>query len=197
MNQPHTVTFENIGASDDVISIRALTTADYDAFAAGYKNQLPKQNEFDEGWIDTSFMSREWYDDLLNRRSQWAEDDISYMLSIFRISDGASVGFCDITTHMREAFQYAQIGYTIFNQYWQNGYAKHMIRLLIAIGFDQLNFHRLEAYIDSENEFSKRVAMHGGMQLESTRKEFEYSDGVWRDRDVYVTRQEEWKEYEW
>ncbi len=196
MSQTHNMTFESIGASDDVISIRALTAADYDAFITGYKNQLSRQNEFDEGRIDTSFMSREWYGNLLGRRSQWAQDDVSYMLNIFRVSDGASVGFCDITTHMREEFQYARIGYTIFNQYWQSGYAKHMIRLLIAIGFEQLNFQRLEAYIDPKNELSKRVAMHGGMQLESTRKEFEYIDGVWRDRDVYVKRQKNWKTYE-
>lgn len=196
MNKPHNHSYEDIGASDEIVSIRTLCTNDYDAFLEGYANQLPSQSRFDEGKIDISLMTRDWFAGLIARRRQWAEEDVSYMLNVFRVSDGASVGYCDVSTNMREAFQCARIGYTIFNQHWQSGYAKQMIRLLVAVGFDQLNFHRLEAYIDPENELSKRVAMHGGMQYEATRKEFEYLDGLWQDRDVYFKRQENWKDYE-
>ena len=113
----------------------------------------------------------------------------------FELEVAAVIGTYGADLSVNEAEQ-AIIGYTIFNQHWQSGYAKQMIRLLVAVGFDQLNFHRLEAYIDPENELSKRVAMHGGMQYEATRKEFEYLDGLWQDRDVYFKRQENWKDYE-
>lgn len=80
------------------------------------------------------------------------------MLNIFPNKiNGASVGYCDITTHMREDFQYARIGYTIFNQFWQQGYAKEAIHAIVQIGFEDLNFHRLEVHINKDNDISKRL----------------------------------------
>ena len=55
---------------------------------------------------------------------------------------------CDITTQFREEFLYAKIGYTIHNHYWGMGYATQCVELLIKIGFEQLNFHSLEAHVN-------------------------------------------------
>ncbi len=63
-------------------------------------------------------MTERWYREHLARRQREADADYSYMLHIFSAEDGKSIGYCDITPHRREDFQYVRIGYTIFNNHW-------------------------------------------------------------------------------
>lgn len=169
---------------DDVI-IRPLTILDYDEWFLGYDNQLESKSKYDEGKFDTSFLTKQWYEDKLIERELLANDDRCYLFNIFRVEDGVFIGNCDITTHMREDFQYARVGYTIHNQYWNNGYATQALKGLINIGFDSLKFHRLEAHINLDNIASKKVAIKAGMELECVRKSFILEDGRWTDNEVY------------
>jgi RimJ/RimL family protein N-acetyltransferase len=193
MEETYYLPYREIRESDETIEIRGLRQEDYECFRRGYAGQKPSRTRFDEGRMDIGFMDEEWFAALIQRRKAWADDDVSYMLNIFRIADATMLGFCDITTHMREAFQYARIGYTVFNQYWNCGYGKQTAALLLQLGFGKLGFHRLEAYIDHENTRSMRVALACGMRYECKREAFELQNDVWQDRDVYVIRKECWK----
>ncbi len=169
----------------DRLILRPLVSGDYEAFLKGYQQSLPAQNRFDDGLFDTGFMTEEWYDGLLARRKKEAEADYCYMLNIFRKADGASVGYCDITPHYREEFQYARIGYTIHNQFWNNGYATEAVRAMVSIAFEQLGLHRLEAHVNLDNPASKRVLNKAGFRYECVREKFILEDGVWTDNEVY------------
>lgn len=182
-----------INCETERLIVRFLEKTDYNAFVKGYKNSLPSRNRFDEGCFDTSFMTFAWFDNLMERRSREAEADYCYMFNIFRKEDGLSIGYCDITPHRREEFQYARIGYTIHNQFWNKGYATECVGALIRIGFDILNLHRLEAHINLDNPASKRVAQKAGLCFECIRKAFIYEDGQWTDNEVYFINNENWK----
>lgn len=169
---------------DDII-VRPLKPSDYNEWLLGYENQLDSKSKYDEGKIDTSFLTKQWYEINLLERNTMAEKDDCYLFNIFRVEDGASIGNCDITTHMRGDFQYARLGYTIHNQYWNNGYATKALKALINIGINDLNFHRLEAHINLDNMVSKRVAINAGMEFECIRKSFILEDGVWTDNEIY------------
>ena len=104
------------------LTLRPLRPEDYAAFLSGFRACGPARNRFDDGQFDLSFLTEDWYAGLLARRQREAEADISYVLNLFRREDGASVGYCDITTQQREAFQWGRIGCTVLNPYWGRGY---------------------------------------------------------------------------
>ncbi len=173
--------------------IRFLEEEDYDVFVAGYRNCLPSKNQFDEGQVDVSFLTREWYSNLLKRRKKEADNDYCYMFNVFRKEDGCSIGYCDITTQYREDIQYAKIGYTIFNNYWNSGFATEVVKALTRIGFEHLNFHRLEAHINITNPASKAVVLKCGYAFESIRSGFIYEDGEWTDNEIYYINNGNWR----
>lgn len=165
--------------------VRPLMAADFSCWLKGYQEQKESMSKYDEGYFDTSFLTKEWYMEKLAERIRLAEEDKCYLFNIFRLEDGVSVGNCDITTHMRDCFQYARVGYTIHNQYWGLGYATEALKALINIGFEDLGFHRLEAHINLDNWSSKRVAQKVGMQFEGVRIGFILEDGIWTDNEIF------------
>lgn len=99
-------------------TVRFLEEGGYGGFVDGCNGCYPSRNRFDEGCIDTSFMTGTWYHDLLERRRKEAEGDYSYLFHIFRSEDGRAIGCCDVTALFREGVQFAKIGYTSFHPYW-------------------------------------------------------------------------------
>ena len=185
--------FEDIRGETAEIVVRPAMPGDYAAFVAGYAGCGPAKNRFDEGGFDTSFMTKGWYRDLLDRRAREAAADYCYLFHIFRREDGAALGYCDITTQFREDFQYAKIGYTIHNPYWGRGYATECVGLLVKIGFEQLSFHRLEAHFNLDNPASKAVLRKNGFQFECVRKGFILEDGAWTDNEIYYLNDPDWR----
>ncbi len=176
--------------------IRPVQMEDYEAFLAGYQQVEPAQNRFDEGQLDLSFVTRDWFQQLLERRRQEAEDDYFYMLHIFRREDGRAVGYCDITPHRREDFQYARIGYTIHNPWWGRGYATEALSAMAQLAFGPLNLHRIEAHVSLDNPASKRVLQKADFSFECIRKAFILEDGVWTDNEIWFLNNEHWEPLE-
>ncbi len=188
--------FYQLCAASEELVLRPARREDLPAFSAGYGQCAPPKNRFDQGGIDTAFMTPEWFEELLTRREREASRDYSYLFELFRREDGRAVGYGDITTMFREDFQFAKIGYTIHNPWWGRGYGTQCAALLVKIGFEQLNFHRLEAHINVDNPASKAVARKNGFQLECVRKGFILEDGVWRDQEIYYRNNQCWRELE-
>ena len=183
---------ETIYCETPRLVIRPVTEQDLAGLAAGYRNCGLARNRFDEGGMDTGFMTESWFRQLLERRRREAEADVSYMLHLFRKSDGAAVGYCDVTPHLREAFQYGRIGYTIHNPYWGQGYGTECATALVRIGFDMLHLHRLEAHVNLDNPASKRVLEKAGFSFECVRKGFILENGVWTDQEVWFINNHHW-----
>lgn len=183
-----------IGIITDRLVLRPLRMDDIEAFKLGFEKSLPPMNRFDEGGFETDFITEEWLGKLLLRRKEEADRDYSYMLNIFRKSDGASLGYCNITPHYREDFQYARIGYTLHNIYWGNGYATEAIRAMVKIGFEQLRLHRLEAHVNLDNPASKRALQKAGFEFECIRRGFILEDGIWTDNEIYFINNDDWDE---
>lgn len=182
--------YKNILFMSERLVIRPLNRKDYKQWLKGFQDQLEAQSKFDEGYFDTEFMNREWYRKHLLKCDKFANEDKHYFMHIFRKIDNVALGTCDISTHLRGEFQCARVGYTIFNQHWGHGYASEALGCLIAIGFDDLHFHRLEAHINLDNELSKQVAIKAGMRLECVRKAFILEEGQWCDNEIYYINNE-------
>lgn len=167
------------------VTVRTLTSGDRDALVSGYGSCSEARNRFDEGCIDVSLLTEKWFSEELALRCRDAERDDCYMFNIFRNSDGACLGYCDITVLKRDVFQFAKVGYTIFNKYWKNGYGTESLRALSKIGFHDLGLHRLEAHVNSDNPASKRVLEKAGYSFECVRSCFILEDGIWTDNEVW------------
>lgn len=93
-------------------------------------------------------------------------------------------------TILRMDYQWAMIGYSIHNQHWGNGYATEAVLAAKQLFFDQLEFHRIELHINTDNHLSVKVAEKTGFQYECTRKSFSYEEGEWKDFLIYYQNKE-------
>ena len=182
--------FSCICKKSERLELRPLRMEDYKCWIDGFAGQLPQQTRFDEGPFDWSDLTEEWLRNRLKQRAELAEKDKEYLFACFRISDGEHIGFLDIVTQLREDFQCAHGGYAILNQYWGQGYATEALRLLIRIAFEDLDFHRLELHINTDNPASCHVAEKAGMTYECIRKAFILEDGIWTDNKIYYINNE-------
>jgi len=165
--------------------IRFLEEGDYSSWLTQYENRLPSQHKYDQGKLDMSICTKEWYRDLVTKHYQMAEDDKVYVFGVFRKEDNTHIGFIDFSTIMRDEFQWARFGYTIHNHFWRKGYGKEAVKAALDLAFKKLNYHRIEAHINLDNIASIKLAESVGMMYECTRKGFIFEDDIWTDHLVY------------
>lgn len=170
----------------DRLIIRPYKKEDYTNWLTQYNNRMPSQHKYDEGQIDMSICTEEWFGALVEKQQQMASDDKVYVFGIFRKEDHVHLGVIDFSTIMRDDFQWARFGYTIHNQFWRQGYGKEAVEGALRLAFDQLNYHRIEAHINLDNTPSIKLAESVGMQFECIRKGFIYEFDEWTDNLIYV-----------
>ncbi|MCT4786818.1 GNAT family N-acetyltransferase [Exiguobacterium aestuarii] len=168
------------------IIVRPLEKQDYAAWLSGFTNRLVSQHEYDPGKLNMSDCTSVWFDQLVDNHQSLALEDQAHVFAVFRLDDGTHLGMVDFSTLARDAFQWGRVGYTIHNQHWGQGYGTEAVDLAMRIAFDDLNFQRIEAHINLDNEASVRLAERVGMSYECTREGFIYENDEWVDHLVYV-----------
>ncbi len=79
-----------------------------------------------------------------------------------------------------------EIGYAVGKPWWGQGYTAEATKTVIAFAFEQVGFHRLEAYHSVNNPASGRVMQKCGMTLEGRlRHKYKCSEGF-QDCDLYA-----------
>jgi [ribosomal protein S5]-alanine N-acetyltransferase len=170
----------------DRLILRLQIASDYRAWRAGFDNRLPSQSPYDEGWVDLSGCDAAWFAGLCDRHHQQAQSDYAYIYGIFTKADDRHLGNVDLSTIQREQKQWANLGYSLHNQDWGQGYATEAVRALIKAGFEDLGYHRIEAAIDLHNDRSIALAQRVGLQYECVRRGFYYEDARWVDHVIYA-----------
>ncbi|RIP36139.1 N-acetyltransferase [Staphylococcus gallinarum] len=165
--------------------IRPLEENDYETWLSGFVNRKPSQHRFDDGQIDLTEATLPWFTALLERQQQARNADDLYIFAIFDKVTFAHIGMLDLKNLSRDAFQWAEVGYFIHNQYWRQGYAYEAVSELIKQAKDNFKFHRIEAHIDIGNEPSQCLIEKVGFQFECIRKGFIFQEGQWTDQLVY------------
>lgn len=165
--------------------IRPLKNVDYENWLKEFENRLPSQYHHDQGKIDMSECTLEWFENLVNKHQELARTDAAYIFGIFIKTEGTHLGMVDFSTLARDEFQWGRIGYTIHNQYWRNGFGKEAVNAALTIAFEQLTFHRIEAHINIDNLPSIKLIESVGMEFECIRKAFIYENEEWTDNLVY------------
>ena len=87
------------------------------------------------------------------------------------------------------------MGYVLRRESWGNGYATEAARVILRIGFDILNAHRVTATVDTENLSSIRVLEKLGMTREGMHRQSFWSPlhENWRDVFLYAILEGDWR----
>lgn len=96
------------------------------------------------------------------------------------------IGNIDLSTIRREENQWANLGYSIHNQYQSQGFGQEAVCAAIIAGFEHLNYHRIEAAINLDNDRSISLAERVGIKKECMRPGFFYENEQWVDHLIYV-----------
>ncbi|MDX5474448.1 MAG: GNAT family N-acetyltransferase [Bacillaceae bacterium] len=175
----------NTVTETDRLHIRPYTIHDYWNWYKEHDNRLPSQHKYDQGRVDLTLCTKQWFYDMVYKHQQLAQKDELYIYGIFRKEDGRHVGSFDFSTLLRINFQWSRFGYGIHNHFWRKGYGKEAVKTAIQIGANNLGYHRIEAHINVDNVPSINLAKKCGLMYECTRKAFILEDGKWTDNAVY------------
>ena len=115
-----------------------------------------------------------------------------YDLAVVLKSQNMIIGGCGIYVSNMDNRE-GWIGYVLNHNFWGQGYATEIAKVLLKFGFDELNLHRIFATCEPANIASAHVLEKIGMQREGYLRENKWAKGKWRDSLVYAILNYEWK----
>jgi RimJ/RimL family protein N-acetyltransferase len=105
--------------------------------------------------------------------------------------DGEPIGTGEV--HVRNAeHRHGEIAYGLHPAVWGRGHGTALARVLLAIGFAELGFHRITATCDPRNVGSARVLAKAGMTHEGRMRETLLLRSGWRDSEMFGILESEW-----
>ncbi|MDZ5782573.1 GNAT family N-acetyltransferase [Marinococcus luteus] len=164
--------------------LRPLQPSDFDNYQQALSKRKVSQHLYDPGRPKINRFTKAQFTDMIRKRKEMAAQDYTYIYDIFH-KDGNHLGHADITTLIREEFQWGMLGYMIHNQHWNRGFGKEAVQEVLRASFDDLHFHRIEAHINVDNHPSISLAEKTGMEYECLRRRFIYENDAWTDNLVY------------
>ncbi len=101
------------------------------------------------------------------------------------------IGYVLLRLTSREHRQ-GEIGYVVHPDHHGHGYATEAAAVMLRLGFEELDLHRIVAQLDARNAASARVAVRLGMRREAHLRENEFVKGEWADELIFAMLRAEW-----
>lgn len=79
----------------------------------------------------------------------------------------------------------AELGYSLGQPYWGNGYMTEALDAMLDFAFDTLHLNRVEAQFDVRNAASGRVMQKVGMKKEGVLRQRMYNKGEYIDVEIW------------
>ncbi|GEC05911.1 N-acetyltransferase [Streptomyces spinoverrucosus] len=114
-----------------------------------------------------------------------------YALAVVEGSTGALVGFGRLALDPHQPGG-ATMGFALRPVSWGHGYGVETVRLLFALGFEELGLHRIWGARSPVNEASAKAMARAGMVEEGRIREHVRKGGAWRDSIVHAILDREW-----
>lgn len=118
--------------------------------------------------------------------------DFEAMLAC-RLSDGAIIGFFNLSQIVRRALQSAYLGYAVGRPYAGQGYMREGLDLVLRRAFTELRLHRIEANIQPGNHASIALARGAGFRREGFSPRYLKIGGRWRDHERWAILADDWR----
>jgi [ribosomal protein S5]-alanine N-acetyltransferase len=92
-------------------------------------------------------------------------------------------------------FKMGEIYYKLLPQFWGRGYGTETAKALIKFGFEELQLHRIEAGVATENVKSIRILRKAGMTNEGIRRKILPIRGEWKDNYHFAILEDDERDY--
>jgi ribosomal-protein-alanine N-acetyltransferase len=141
-------------------------------------------------WLSFDSRTREQAESMIQGVIERAQQQprTEYYLGVVR-DDDRVIGFARLGL---SGVQAAKLGYAVVADLWGHGYATEAARIAIDFGFRDLQLHRISAAIGPDNAPSVAVAHRLGMQYEGRLRDHVFTNGAWRDSELYSILTHEW-----
>lgn len=178
-----TVLFEGLPGGG--VHLRHPQWADYEQWAELRLSSRGHLQPWEPRW-NNDHLTRGAYRTRLSRFKKMVSSDEGYPFHIFRATDNAMVGACNLTTVQRKVKQSCALGYWIAERHARQGYGRASVRAVCRFAFEQLALHRVEAAVGIENTASRHLLENVGFAHEGIGRGYLKIDGVWRDHDLFA-----------
>ncbi|HBD25897.1 GNAT family N-acetyltransferase [Flavobacterium sp.] len=112
------------------------------------------------------------------------DDNIDINWAVTEKENDKCIGFMGFYRTQPEHYR-TEIGYMILPEYNGKGYVTEAVKTLLDFAFNTLNFHSIEAVIDSRHTASERVLLKNGFEKEAHFKENFYYNNEFTDTVIY------------
>ncbi len=72
-------------------------------------------------------------------------------------------------------------------EFWGSGYISEVVPKVLEYGFQTLDLHRIEAWVETDNENSRKVLSRLGFRHEGTLRDHEIKNGKFISVDVFAS----------
>lgn len=99
-------------------------------------------------------------------------------------SENKVIGTCGYHNWYREHFR-AEIGYELNPLFWRQSLMKEAILPILTFGFESMQLHRVDAFIDPSNSSSEKLLTSLSFQDEGTMKDYFFEKGKFVDAKLF------------
>jgi RimJ/RimL family protein N-acetyltransferase len=135
-------------------------------------------------------------EEILEKLTEWTamrrlDGEGTLAFAVLRQTDGRLIGDASLRVTDVAARQ-GTIGFSLHPASQGKGYATETARLLLRLGFEDLNLHRIFACCDARNTGSWKVMERLGMRREAHFREHALFKGGWDEEFYYAILEDEW-----
>ncbi|MER5299708.1 GNAT family protein [Streptomyces lasiicapitis] len=171
------------------LELRELAPNDVDAVLAIYGNAKATEH------LSFEPRSRSQVAVILDRSITLAAvtPRIEYSLSVVEQRSNSLIGFARLAMdpHQERA---ATMGFALRPDVWGAGYGVETVHLLLGLGFEELDLHRVWGARSPLNTTSAKTMTKAGMIEDYTIREHIQKSGKWRDSVVHTILDREWRD---
>ena len=102
---------------------------------------------------------------------------------------GTLLGTCGLY-NLQEVHRKAELGYWLMPTYWRQGIMRKALTSILEYGFQELNLHRVEAYVETENMASFNLLQRLGFRHEGTLQDCELKRGKFISLNILALLQQ-------
>ena len=115
----------------------------------------------------------------------WFADSKQFWWAICSIDNETFYGAGGLND-LSEEHKKAEIGLWLLPDFWGQGIMTETMPLICDYGFDQLGLHRIEGFVESNNQNCKKAMAKLDFQHEGLMKDWEIKNGKFISVDIYA-----------
>lgn len=151
--------------------LRPFAASDFQASQDARAQRLQTPSTFDQigGILDCSDIGE--FERFVSKHQENSKHGYQYSWGLFLLDGNKLVGDVSLLT-LNKQLRWANLGVQLHNQFHGQGYAKEACLAVIAMGFEQLNYHRIESGTELGNTAAIRLINSLGLVEEGVRRKF-------------------------